>query len=543
MFIREVKTNHVTYLQIIHAYRKNGKVKQKCIASLGSLEHLKQRPEQLQNMAHALLSYGKENPHFLDFSTAEEKNRKRWGAVVVFQKIWDQFGLTPFLQGLIKDTKVQFHFFSAVFLQVLDRLLDPKSRKRSQEEQHRYAGVTENALQHLFRALDRLADSKEGVEEYLFRRNLSLFNLSVNVVLYDVTTLYFESVQADRPDEKRGEDFLKEFGYSKDGKNKEVQILLGLLVDLEGRPIGFDLFSGNTFEGKTLKKALEKLNQRFHINKVMIMADQGMLSKDNVKLIKEAKYDYVIGGCIRKKSRVIQAKILDPKGYVSVTDSEKNQLFRYKRIPCGKEKLIVTWSQKRAQKDKKDRERSIEKAKKILEKGGNQVVSRRGALKYIQFQTHASAKLDEARIKEEEKWDGYFGIQTNEKELSAEKLLKYYHDLWRVEESFRIFKSHLETRPMFVWTPKRIKGHMVLCFIAFLLERTLEIELKKNKIEYSPEKIRKALDDLQYSEIQVEGQTFYLRSPIEGLANDILRTLHIKIPPKMTTPENFWRVS
>ncbi len=359
--------------------------------------------------------------------------------------------------------------------------------------------------------------------------NKSLFNLKVDVVFYDVTTLYFESVVKDT---------LKDFGFSKDLKVNEVQVVLGLLLDQEGRPIGFDIFPGNIYEGKTIKDAVLKLNKRFQINKLIFVGDRAILSKDNLQLISSLGYEYIVGHRIRNTKCDIQNKILDQTDYIEVKTPDIDEVFKYKEINQDKNRIICSWSSKRERKDKYDRERLIEKAQKILDKGES-VLSKRGAKRYIEIKVAASPQIDESKIREDERFDGYYTVITNCPSLQGKDVLEAYHSLWKIEDAFRILKSHIEARPIFHWTPKRIKGHIVLCFIAFLIERTLELELKQNNIEYSPQKIRDALNDLQFSEIEIEGQTFYLRSPVEGLANDILRTLRIRIPAGITTPDEF----
>ena len=384
-------------------------------------------------------------------------------------------------------------------------------------------------LQHLYRALDILADKKEEIEEYLFKANVNLFNTEIDVVFYDVTTLYFESVIRDT---------LREFGFSKDLKVKEVQVVSGLLLDQEGRPIGFDIFAGNTFEGGTIKIILDKLDKRFQIKRLIFVGDCAILSKENLQIIKDLGYEYIVGSRIKNKTKEIKDKILDKEGYIEVMREDEDETFRYKEIEIGKERLICGYSSKRARKDKEERERLIEKANEILQRG-KPILSKRGALRYIKIESIEGNKIDKERIEEDEMWDGYYGVETNSKNLTGPDILNIYHNLWKIEEAFRVLKSHLEARPIFHWTEKRIRGHLVLCFIAFLIERTLEIELKQNNIEYSPEKIREALNSLQFSEIEIEGQRFYLRSKVEGLANDILRILKIRIPPNITTPEVF----
>ena len=528
MFLRIVKSKNKEYLVIVESYWDGSRSRQRNIGSLGNIEKLRESGK-LEKLASALLKYCKQRK-YLDITTTEEKDRKWWGAVRVYRKIWDEFKMDKLWEKVLEGRKIEFDLWSAVFLMVLDRLIDPKSKLKSFQEQDRYYGVKENSLQHLYRGLDILAESKEKIERYLFAQNINLFNMKVDVVFYDVTTLYFESVR---------EDALKKMGFSKDGKFKEVQIMLGLLQDTEGRPVGYDVFPGSSFEGHTLPKALEKMKDKFQINRVIVIGDQALLSKKNIKMIKGKGYQYIVGGRIKNLPKEIKEEILRKDGYKPVKDKEGNEIFRWKRIQLGGEDLICSWSERKARRDRKEREQLVEKAKKMIEEGKVMGKVKRGPLRFIEIVSDSAPALSSAKIEEDERWDGYFGIRTDCKNLRAEKVLELYHQLWRIEESFRIFKTHLETRPMFHWTPKRIEGHLVLCFIAFLLERTLEIELRRNKIEYSPEKIRKALDSLQFSEIEIEGRKFFLRSPVEGLANQILRTMKIKIPPNIGILENF----
>ncbi|MEW6558428.1 MAG: IS1634 family transposase [Elusimicrobiota bacterium] len=515
-------------MNIVKSYRDKGKTRHKNIASFGRIDKINKK--EIRKLALSLIEFCNGDEKLLDINTAEEKFRKNWGAVRVIKKLWKIFDFPGIFKQLLQESKIKFDIFSTVFLMLVDRLLEPKSKLKTYEEQAKYFGVEEIELQHLYRALDFLADHKEEIEQHIFDKNRDLFNMSVDVVLYDVTTLHFESVHSD---------ILRAFGYSKDCKFNEVQIMLSLIVDLEGRPVGFDIYAGNKFEGHTLEDAIEKMKYKFNINQIILIADQAMLSKANIKTIKDSGYEYIIGARMRNKSEKIKEKILNPDNYIEL-QVEEEDVFKYKEIKIDGEKLICSWSKKRAKKDKHDRERLIEKAIKKLESGTAKLISKRGAMKYITITTKdEDIELNQEKIEIDEKWDGFYAIQTNSALNSPELLLEYYHQLWRVEESFRIFKSHLETRPMYHSSPNRIKGHIVLCFIAFLLERTLEIELKSNNIPYSPDKIRAALQSLQFSEVIIENQIFYIRAPVEGLANDILRGVKVKIPPKVAIPEHF----
>lgn len=203
------------------------------------------------------------------------------------------------------------------------------------------------------------------------------------------------------------------------------------------------------------------------------------------------------------------------------------------------EKLILTWSSKRKEKNKHDRERLIEKAKKAI-KTKTPITVKSGYKKYIKTEKSNAAKLDMNKIVEEEQWDGFFGIQTSAKDISTGEITSIYHLLWKIEESFKILKSHFETRPIYHWNMKRITGHLVLCFLALLIERRIENKLSEKNIGYSVEKIRKAINSLQASKIKIEDRTFYVRSPVSELASQILQALKIKAPKNVQIEDDFY---
>lgn len=528
MFIREIMSKGKKYIAIVENYRKQGKVRQRSIACLGSLDKL-QNKDKLKKIALSLLNYSKGKKMYFDISKCKEIERKIWGAPKVIKKIWDNLDLDELFKKVIAGKKIKFDFFSSIFLLVLDRICYPCSKLKTYKEQKRYHGIVDNKLQDLYKTLDILSNKKEQIERDLFNRNKNLFNMKVDVIFYDITTVYFESVRNDG---------FKEFGYSKDKKINEVQIVLALLTDKNGMPIGYDLFPGNTFEGQTIGIIIDKLKNRFEIDKLIFVCDSAMLSKKNLGIISAMGYEYIVGARMKNLSEKIKEEILSEQGYI-ILEREGGKIFKYKEIDLkGGRKLICGFSTDRACKDKKDRERLIEKAEQMLKKSSC-ILSKRGAARYIKVDYINTRQIDENRIREDEKWDGYYAIETNIKIIQPMEIFRVYHDLWKIEESFRILKSHMQARPIFHWTEKRIKGHFVLCFIAFLIERILEHELSKNNIDYSAYKIRKALNQLQYSEIEIEGEKLYLRSKVEGIAYEILRALKVKIPSTICSPDSF----
>ncbi|TYB85725.1 MAG: IS1634 family transposase, partial [Kosmotoga sp.] len=190
-------------------------------------------------------------------------------------------------------------------------------------------------------------------------------------------------------------------------------------------------------------------------------------------------------------------------------------------------------SSKRAKKDMADLNRFVEKATKLLNNKGQITSSqKRGGRKYLKVTKKAPVKwsMDTKAIERDKSFAGYYGIQTSEKNMSPKNILNAYHSLWKIEESFRIMKSTLEVEPVFVWTEQRIKGHFMMCFIAFLLERTLEFQLRKYGHTASPRKIREALNALNFAEIEIEDEPYYVKTKAPSLSNKILRSLRIASP-------------
>lgn len=202
-----------------------------------------------------------------------------------------------------------------------------------------------------------------------------------------------------------------------------------------------------------------------------------------------------------------------------------------------KEKLIITYSSTRAKKDREDRERLLEKAQLLLQNQSKITASnKRGGKKYLKNISKETWYLDEEALHRDEKFDGYYGIEISEEDIKPQDALEAYHTLWKIEESFRIMKSTLEVRPIFHWTENRIKGHLVICFLVFLLERTLEFKLQESKEKASPEEIREALNSLNFAEVEIENQQFLLKIKGTELSNKILKLFKVK-PPKNITPK------
>jgi len=357
MFIKITKSGKYEYVQLVRSYRYNNNIKHQVLLNLGRLDQIKDNSS-FQHLAIRLqeISNLKKEINIDNISEAEIVN---WG-YVIYKKLWKEFGLDKILNNISGSRKTQFSLDDTSFLMVVQHLLDPKSKLSTYSHQNRYIGLKEIKLQHLYRSLDLLSESKEILEEEIFYQNRNLFNMQVDVVFYDVTTFAFESVRKDS---------LKDFGFSKDAKFKEVQVVMGLLIDQEGRPIGYELFSGNTFEGRTLEVSLDKLKKHFAIGKVIIVADRGINSKLNLMHIRDRGYDYIFASRIKNMKKDIKEEVFNKEGYQDSNGISYKIIDYLNRVNKNyelPENLIITYSPKRAQKDRKDRERLIKKARTLL---------------------------------------------------------------------------------------------------------------------------------------------------------------------------------
>jgi len=544
MFLKRTHSKNFTYLGIVETYRENDQVKHRTLLQLGREDDLRASGA-LQGLVASIArvaGVAAASDGGLRVDGLQEESRQNWGAVRVCRALWNLFELDSILGRACRAKRRKFNFLAAVFSMVVLRLMTPCSKLKVHERQHEYLGLEEVPLAHLYRALDYLASGKEKIEEELFDRQRDLFNREVDVVLYDVTTLYFESTRRDQ---------LRDFGYGKDGKFNEVQVVLGLLVDMEGRPVGFDVFPGNTFEGRTLIAALRKLRRRFQIRQVIVVADRGINSKLNLYAIKRAGFEYIVGTRLKSLAGAVREDVLDRGQYETLKKNDADEVeLAYRamdhqhKVKLQKadgsqetvvlpERLVCTWSKARAVKDQADRERLVQKAHELL-KTPSKLNVRRGVKRFILNPSADKPEIDQDRIQEDAKWDGFYGIQSSHRELSPAFVLDAYHALWKIEESFRVIKCTLQARPIFHWTPRRIKGHLVMCFIAFLLERTLELKLKKTSPEASPDTIRHALSSLEVSVLEAEGQKLYLASKASALASSMLKVLKLAIPKPLS---------
>jgi len=524
------KSKHPT-LQIVQGIREGKKVKQKIIASLGVIKSKKDLEKAGKLAEHLVRQLEKEGiPIDKKLCIKDLVHRKTVydGFGVVVDKIME---LTDFSNVIHQaQGKQRFDLENVIKLMIVQRLELPGSKLRTYERQHDH-GFENISLHQIYRAMDAIGPFSAEIQKHAFQTVQKFSEDTIDCFFFDVTTLYFESVI---------QDDLKNFGFSKDQKHHSVQIVLALVVDSKGMPLAYEVFQGNLAETKTLIPVLETLRNRFSIKNVTVVCDRGLASISNVKALQEAKFHFVIASKLRSMSKNL--KINDLTFYKPLLGQEnlpKEKQILYRTMPHPQYEhafLIVTYSPSRAKKDREDRECLIEKLRKKLNKpfeaSVKSVISNSGYKKYTTAKKGSSIVLNEKAMKNDAAWDGFHGIAvSNSANISLEEALLRYRDLWHVEETFRIIKSTLKTRPIFHWISHRIKAHVLLCFLTLFFERFLELRLRQKGTPLTPDRLRYALSGIHTVIFENFGTSKTVKMPslLSEDAKNIFAALEIPI--------------
>ena len=382
------------------------------------------------------------------------------GTQLLLNQVYDSIGFNQIPDDILRHI-------------VIARVSQPKSKLATVEYLKSYYDEDVD-LNHIYRYMDKLYNTQmELAQQISVDHTRKIFGGKIGLMFYDVTTLYFETSQTD---------VLREPGFSKDGKAAESQVVLGLLVSEGGYPLSYSLFNGSQYEGFTMIPMIDDFKQRFTLgDDFVVVADSGLMNKNNVRLLQQVGYKYILGARIKNENSTVKQWILS-------LDKEDNVCNELKR-PNG-ERLIVCYSDKRAKKDAYNRTRGIARLRKAYKNGHitKQQVNRRGYNKFLEISKDIDVSISEEKIAEDCKWDGLKGYITNT-DINAECVIDQYHGLWVVERAFRISKGTLEMRPMFHFTERRIEAHICICFIAYKVYKELERLISINKIDMSVDQV------------------------------------------------------
>lgn len=398
----------------------------------------------------------------------------------VFGTVYDSIG---FPHTLLRDL-------------VIARIVYPKSKIATIRYLKRHLGI-DLSKDKVFRFIDTL--KKDELTKIAFHF-VSKRQNGISLLFYDVTTLYFET---------ENEDDLRKKGFSKNHRSDVPQILIGLFVDSEGYPFDFDFFEGNTFEGHTFKLAIDNITGKYAFAELTVVADAAMLSAKNLQYLESKGINYIVGARLKNLSG-------------KTTDSVFLHNFINQPIlqmTIGQQRLIVDYSEERAKKDEKNRERLIRKMELRLKK--KQPVIRKS--KYLLWENQGKiAGIDRNQIEEDKKYDGLKGYVTNrEDNTTPQEVIKQYHNLWKVEKAFRMSKTDLRERPVYHRKLDRIKSHLIICFVSLLTLKETEIILRK--IHYSLEKTIEILGEIGQGKIRIGNIILDIDSELTDEAQKILK--------------------
>jgi len=513
------------YLSIVQGYRDpvTKKVRHKTVKSLGYLDELaKHYPDPIAYFRSVVEEMNKKaalekEPVKLDIDPQETltegpANRKNIGYAAL-SKLYHELGLHIFFYNNSRSFKSEFNTNNIMKLLVFSRILAPASKKKTYEGKERYFENTDFSLDDIYRCLTQVVAFKDSLQLYLHRKMKDKFGRSTELVYYDVTNYYFET---DRQDE------LRKKGVSKEHRPDPI-VQMGLLMDTKGVPISYDLFPGNINDCETLLPILDKVKKDYQVGRTIIVADKGVNTADNIAFSLARGDGYVYSQTVRGANRELKDYVLDPSGYRQIGDDYKIKSRLYPReiavsnTKGGRskvridEKQVVFYSADYDRKAKADREPALMKARDLVKSPSryNKAISY-GAAKYVKnlvfdpntgeiITARQRPVFDEKKLREEERFDGYYAIVTSEWKKEDEEIIEIYRGLWRIEEAFKVTKSDLEARPVYLSRNDHIEAHFLICFVALVIVRLLVLRLAN---KYSIPRIVESLNRASGSRLE-----------------------------------------
>src|SRR5450755_621817 len=544
MFFRVKKSGPRDYLQIVENFREGDRVRQRVLTTLGRLDQL-QQAGQLDGLLasgarfaeHVLLLTAHKSGHVPEISS------QLVGPSLIFERLWKETGCQQVLAQLLGGRQFEFPVERAVFLTVLHRLCETGSDRAGQRWKVDYLieGKDELALHHMYRAMAWLGEqlpakqqqgstklvprcTKDLIEERLFEQRRDLFS-ELEIVFFDTTSLYFEG---------EGGETLGQYGYSKDHRPDLHQMVVGAVLDGDGRPICCELWPGNTTDVTTLLAVVDRLWQRFHVRKVCIVADRGMISQETVADLEQQGTPYILGARMRKQNEV-RHDVLNDKGRYHKVHGPREKTtdpapLKVKEVWVKDRRYVVCINPEQVEHDRQQREQIVVALKEQLHQGDKALVGNKGYRRYLKVEGDSHFAIDEAKLKEEARYDGKWVLRTNTELTTAEVALQY-KKLWMVEQWFRSCKSLLETRPIYHKRDETIRGHVFCSFLALVLRQELQSRLEARGWELEWADVIRDVDELQEVTVEQEGKQFLLRSEAQRTCGKTFQAAGVALPP------------
>jgi len=547
MYFRVKRTGSYPYLQIVESFRDNGLVRQRVLSTVGRLDLL-QASGQLEALMRSGLRFC-EQLAVIDAHAAGQTQAvrvQRVGPDLVFSRLWEDLHLGTILQRALESRRYEFDVERAVYLTVVHRLFASGSDRAAERwrQGYRLPGTGTLELHHLYRAMAFLGEplpdqpgarvlntprcTKDGIEEALFEQRRDLFS-EIDLVFFDTTSLYFEG---------QGGQEIGRHGKSKDHRPDLKQMVVGLALDLHGWPLCCELWPGNTADVTTLLPVVNRLRQRFRVRRVCLVADRGMISASTIRALESDQLDcdYILGARMRSVKEVSDRVLADRGRYQEVTPKRKRAKdpspLKVKEVLIDERRYVVCLNEEQRRKDAADRKAIVEHLREQLKQGDKELIGNQGYRKYLAAGPGERFTIDEAKVKEEARYDGKWVLQTDLAD-EPKTIALAYKELWMVEDLFRTMKSILETRPIYHKRDETIRGHVFCSFLALLLKRALEQRLEEKGQTWEWAEILRGLDNLQEVEAVFQGKRFVLRSQVLGQAHKAFMAAGVALPPTL----------
>jgi transposase len=542
-----------TYLSMAHGYRdkERGHTRTISIESYGYLDELQEKYEDpIAHFNHIVDEYNlKQAQETAEYTISAKKNqqlnkdtlnRKNYGYIVIMS-LYHELGLDVLLiNRQRRQTKIEFNTSSIMKMLVINRILAPSSKKKAYEERSRYFDFEKEdafGLIDVYRALSFFTKYEKDIQLLIHDRITKNYGRNLDIIYYDVTNYYFEIDM---------EDELRKKGVSKEHRPNPI-VQMGLAMDEDGMPISYEIFAGNESEKLHLRPMILELHNKYDTGRIIAVADSAQNTGNNIYYLDEGKQGYIFSQSIRGGSKDFKEYVVDEEEYIWKGEEykRKSRIVRreiqvdfdrpdgttYKKKVFVDQRQIVFWSKKYAIRSGLKREAALKKAQSIISNPAAYTkATSYGALKYIKNvdidketgeikeSTKGTPCFNLDVIVEEEKYDGYYAIVTNvfdegknKDKFSDGQIIDIYRGLWRIEESFKITKSDLDSQPVFLSREDRIKAHFLICYISLVIVRLIQ---KRTGYEYSPEKLIEAMNNISCSNESGNLYLFDYRSDI-----------------------------
>jgi transposase len=493
--------NGRTYLSIVESRRdpKTGKEKKDTIQKIGYLDALeKEYADPLAHFAEVVAQMNRTKAEekvgmtiTLDGTDKVSGNERKNFGYVALSAIYHELEIHKFLQGRQKSLDVEYNLNSIMRLLVFSRLLAPGSKKKAHDERDWFFERSDFSLVDMYRALSRFAGYGEALQLWLHERIVATYGRDTSATYYDVTNYYFE---IDEQDE------LRRKGVSKEHRPDPI-VQMGLLMDNNGIPMAYQLFPGNANDCTTLLPVLKRIRRQFQAGKAVVVSDKGLNTQKNAYYLANRRGGYVFSQSVRGGNAELKRYVLKQSDYQESENGFKKKSRQFTRHiefeddngqiirATIAEKQVVFYSPEYDRRAKADRAAAIKKARAIIGNPKNFTKQNTyGAAKYIRqieydkptgeiITPENKLSFNEEALAEDEKYDGYYVIVTNRYDKPDDWVIDTYRGLWRIEETFRVTKSELETRLVFVSRQDRIQAHFLICFVSLVIIRLLQLKL------------------------------------------------------------------